>query len=198
MTKEEWETSRSAPDMLTDLHIHNPEYFKSLIPVLHRYFLACCWKIEHLLPQKHLRNGIVGAEKWIKGEIDDDELNRLNWYAEAECFAIDYAKTSDEIEEIQMLINGIEQLQGLPFDDAKNLLKRAAYFAEISMLYPKINHAPFVKSLCTSQFLCPDLLRQFLEPNFHETPNKGSLDIDTKDSQLMTAFGKVKGPLPEL
>lgn len=34
------------------------------------------------------------------------------------------------------------------------------------MIYPKINHAPYVKSLCTSEFLCPDLLRELLQPDF--------------------------------
>ncbi len=152
--------------MLTALHIQNPNYFKTLIPVLHRYFLDCCWRIQHLIPQERLRKGILGAEKWIDGKIDDEELNRLNWFAEAECFAIDYAKTPEDFEEIQKLIDGIEELQDIGFEEAKELLKKAAYFAEISMVYPKINHAPFVKSLCTSQFLCPDLLREFIKPDF--------------------------------
>jgi len=165
MTKKEWELSRSAPEMLTALNLQNPTYFKTLIPILHRYFLASCWKIKHLIPQKHLRNGIKGAEKWINGEIDDTELYRLNWYAEADCFAIDYAETADELEEIQNLINGINELTGIPLKEATQLLKKAAYFAEISMIYPKINHAPFVKSLCTSQFLCADLLREYINPD---------------------------------
>ncbi len=166
MTREEWETSRSAPEMLLALHTKNPENFKSLILILHRYFLACCWKIQHLIPQAHLQNGILGVEKWIDGKIDDEELNRLNWHAESACFALDYAETPEDFEEIQKLINGIEELQGMKFEEAKKLLKKAAYFAEMTMVYPQINHAPFVKSLCTSQFLCPDLLREHVKPDF--------------------------------
>ncbi len=152
--------------MLLALHTQKPEYLKSLIPTLHRYFLACCWKIQHLIPQKHLRNGIVSAEQWIEGEIDDEELNRLNWHAEAECFRIDYAKTPENFECIQKLVDEIPELQGMPFEEAKNILKKAAYFAETSMVYPRINKAPFVKSLCTSKFLCADLLREYVKPDF--------------------------------
>lgn len=165
MTKEDWEASNSASDMLRFLHLKHPNYLKALIPDLHRYFIACCWKIKHLIPQKHLRNGLRGAEKWIAGEIDDEELYRLNWYAEAECFALDYAKTQEDVEEIQTLINGIDGLKGMEFEDARQLLKKAAYFAEISMVYPKINHAPYVKSMCKSQFVCADLLREHISPD---------------------------------
>jgi len=164
MTKEEWEVSKSAPDMLSALNIHNPTYFRTLIPNLHRYFLACCWKIQHLVPQKHLRNGIIGAEKWIEGKIDDEELYRLDWHAEAACFAFEYPQSPEDIEEIQVLINGIKELDGMKFAVSKELLKKAAYFVDSSMMYPKINHAPFVKSLCTSQFLCADLLREHIKP----------------------------------
>lgn len=164
MTKDDWNTSKSAPDMLSALHTQNSDYFKTLIPILHRYFLACCWKIKHLIPQEGLRNGLLGTEKWIKGEIDDKELYRLDWHSEAECFIIDYAETTVELKEIQKLIDSIDELKNLSFDDAKNILKKAAYFANTTMVYPGINHAPFVKSLCTSQFLCPDLLRKHVNP----------------------------------
>jgi len=166
MTKEEWNISKSAPEMLMALKIQNPDYFNTLIPTLHRYFLACCWEIKHLIPQKHLRNGIRGAEAWIEGKIDDDELSKLDWHAEAECFMTDYAETQEDHQEIQSLIDGIEELQDMQFEDAKKILKNAAYFAQGSMIYPKINHAPYVKSLCTSQFLCPNLLRDFVSPKF--------------------------------
>lgn len=113
MTEEEWATSNCAPTMLKSLYLRDPDHFKTLIPILHRYFLACCRKIQHLAPQKHLRNGIIGAEKWIKGDITDEALNDLNWYAEAEAFAIDYAKSPEEIVELKSMINGIEELDGI-------------------------------------------------------------------------------------
>jgi hypothetical protein len=166
MTKEEWAICDSAPDMLTALNQRNPSHFKTLIPSLHRYFLACCRKIEFLTPQKHLREGVRGAERWIEGLISDFELNRLNWHAEGEAFALDYVKTSEFFEELKNLIDGIEALDDLSFEESRILLKKAAYFTEISMIYPKINHAPFVKSLCTSEFLCADLLREYVQPEF--------------------------------
>lgn len=169
MTNEEWATSKSAQDMLADLHREQPAFLATQISQLHKYFIACSWKHKHLIPQKHLRNGLRGAEDWIDGKIDDDELNRLNWFAEADCFAIDYAKSADELDEIRNLISEIEELAGLSFDEARDMLLKAAYFADISMIYPKLRPVPWIKSLFTSQLLCPDLLRKYIFPSFDDS-----------------------------
>jgi len=168
MKNEEWANSTCAPDMLKALYLNDPTYFEKLVPTLHRYFIACCWKIKHFIPQKHLREGLRGAEKLIDGEITDDEFSKLEWHAEGEAFAIDYAKTPEDINEIKALVESIDELQDMPFEQAKKLLCCAAYFVNTTMVYPGINTAPFVKSLCTSEFLCPDFLRQFLQPPLDE------------------------------
>lgn len=51
-------------------------------------------------------------------------------------------------------------------EEARALLLRAAYFAEGAMIYPRFDDLPWVDSLFTSEFLCPNLLREHLKPNF--------------------------------
>ena len=166
MNKEEWATSKSAQYMLAEIHREHPTFLATQIPQLHKFFIACSWKHKHLIPQNHLRNGLRGAEDWIDGKIDDDELYRLNWYAEAECFIIDYAKTSQELDELRIFIQEIDELALLPFEEARNLLRKAAYFAEGAMIYSKMRRLPWWDRLFTSQFLCPKLLRKHIIPNF--------------------------------
>ena len=93
-------------------------------------------------------------------------VDHLNYYAEAEAFKIDYARTNDQINELKKLIDGIEPVRNLPFEEARALLLRAAYFAEGVMIYPRFDDLPWVDSLFTSEFLCPNLLREHLKPNF--------------------------------
>jgi len=177
MTNEDWKTSTSAPIMLTGLYLQDPEKFKSYIPILHRYFLACCWKIKHLIPQKALRDGLRGTDKWIDGKITDEEFWKLERSAEAEAFAFENPVTSEEKEELDNLINSVKFPKGTSNKTAYYIMEKAAYFVDTAMVYPKINHAPYVESLCTSRFLCADLLREYLQPHFKNTPHKGSLDI---------------------
>ncbi len=165
MTNEEWTSSSNAPKMLSRLHQEQPRFLRTQIRQLHKFLVACCWKHQHLIPQDGLRNGLRGAEKYIAGEIGNAELDRLNYYAEADAFAIDYAKSPEEISELKSLIDGIEELRDLSFDQARALLLKAAYFAEGSMTYPRFDSLPWIDSLFESEFLCPDLLREYLSPN---------------------------------
>ena len=164
MTKDEWVNSHSAQRMLEALHHEQPEFLTTHITQLHRFFIACCWKHKHLIPQKRLRNGLRGAERWLAGEISDDELDDLNWYAEAEAFMIDYAETPEEIKALKELFEEVEELNSMPFSDARRRMRDAAYFAECSMIYSSLRKLPWIDRLFTSQFLCPDLLRKHIEP----------------------------------
>lgn len=171
MTYEEWAASNSAPTMLAALYHQDAEQFEDLKPQLHRYFLACARKIEHLTPQKALREGVRGAEKWCEGLISDEELYRLDWEAEAEAFAIDYAKTAEELGKLKAMIHEIVELEGVDFSEARNVVKAAAYFVDGSMMYSLMNKS-FIKSTCTSQFLCANLLREHVQPDFtSDNPN---------------------------
>ena len=166
MTEQEWQTSNSASEMLLGLYLRDAVYFKTLVPLLHRYFMACCWKVKHLIPQEDLRKGLLGSEKWANGEIEDKDLHKLDYYAEAVCFGFDYAKTPADFDEIQVLIDGIDELKNMSFDYAKELLSNAAWFAEGAIIYPTINGSPYDKSMCNSQFLCASLLKEYIKPDF--------------------------------
>jgi len=168
MTNEEWATSNSAPAMLEALRTQEPTFFQTLTSTLHRYFIACSWKIKHLIPQKGLRNGLRGTEQWADGLITDEELYKLDWYAEADCFTFDFLDRDYNLKEVKKIIASIEQLKTVNFDEAVALLSDAAYFAEGTLIYPKIQRAPYYKRLFTSQFLCPDLLREFIVKPFVE------------------------------
>lgn len=166
MTKEEWAVSENAHYMLKILHHEQPGFLASQVPQIHRFLIACCWKHKHLIPQRNLRKGLQGAEKWLAGEISDDELYKLNWFAEGEAFVIDYAKTDEDIRELMTLFASIPELDGLPYPDAWQLMRKAAYFAEMSMIYSMFRRLPWIESLFSSQFLCPDLLREYIKPDF--------------------------------
>lgn len=166
MTNEEWAVCNNAYDMLEAIHIKDPTYFKSLVTQLHRYLIACSWKHKHLIPQSYLRIGLLGAEKWLDGDITDKDLSDLNWYAEAEAFMLDYAKTPEDFAEIQEMIDGIEELKDMTFDEARKKLKAAAYFAEAAMIFSRLRGSPFHKKRFKSEFNCPNLLRQHIAPNF--------------------------------
>lgn len=166
MTYEDWASSRCARTMLASLYEAQPDFLRANIANIHRLLLACCWKHQHLIPQEGLRNALHGAEKWLAGDIDKAEMNRLDYYAESAAFALDYARTSEDFAEIQLLIDGIDELRDLPFEDARKILPKAAYFAECSAIYPFFRSLPWVRSLMTSVFLCPDLLRAHIAPRF--------------------------------
>lgn len=106
------------------------------------------------------------TQRGLAGEIDDEELNRLNRYAEAEAFAIDYAETPEELAELRALIDSINEINHFPFELARKTLLRAAYFAEGAMIYPTFKRLPWNRSLFTSNLLCAELLRAHVFPDF--------------------------------
>lgn len=166
MMSEEWGSSDDASAMLKLLCDEQPEFFRTQIGQLHKYLIACCWKHQNLIPQEGLRDGLRGAGNWIAGKITDEELDRLNWYAEAEAFFLDYAETPEDLSAIKSLIASIDEVRELPFEQARTILLRAAYFAESVMIYPKIRPTPWNDTLFSSDLLCPDLLREFVTPDF--------------------------------
>ena len=198
MTNEDWAVSTSAPIMLAGLYLQDPVHFKTLVPELHRYFLACCLKIKHLIPQKSLREGLTGTEKWIDGEITEKEFWDLEWKAEAEAFVFENIESHEEVENLKALIASIEILKDTDYDIARQILMEVAYFTNSAMVYPALNTAPYDESLCTSRFLCPKLLREHVQPHFHGAPYKGPTDIIPNTGPFRTVSGKIKGPLPKL
>ncbi|MBX7527927.1 hypothetical protein [Qipengyuania vesicularis] len=166
LSRRDWETSNDPRKLVALLHAEQPKFFRKQIKELHRFLIACCWQNEHLIPQAALREGLKGAERYINGEISTRELNDLDWYAEAAVFAIEYARTDEQIVQLKSLISGVDAVRELPFEEAKAVMLDAAYFAEGSIIFPRISGAPWVERLFTSQFLSADLLREFVHPVF--------------------------------
>ena len=153
--------------------------------------------MKNLIPQEHLRNGLKGTEQWADGEINDDDFRKFDWYAESDCFAIEQAEEPKDLRSLETLIDSIDEVKNMPFTKARQLLQDAAYFINSAMCYPRLNSTPFDHELCTSQFLCPIILRNFIKPHFEGEPKKEALD-PVKIIPFRTAFGKIKGPLPDL
>lgn len=155
--------------MLHSLHEQHSEFFSQHIRDIQHFLIACCWKHKHLIPRSGLVDGFRGAEQWLDGEIDYEELNRLNWHAEAEAFDLDYSKAPEDLDRISDMIAGISELDGVPFDEARELLTRMAYFAEVTIVFEGMRPKPRAWLSIISknaQFLCADLLRSYLEPPF--------------------------------
>lgn len=168
MTNEEWCRSTDTSAMLHAWFKGRSVLPKAEITTLHRFAIGCCWKHKHLIPQEALREGLRAGEQWIDGRISEKELNRRNYYAEGEAFFLDYCKKPEDINRIEALIDGIEELAGQPFEKARKRLMKAAYFAESAMILSTLSPKPRaqISTLLESDFLCPDLLREHLRPDF--------------------------------
>ncbi len=137
---------------------------------LHRYYLACCRAIWELIPDEDIRWGIEIGEQYLVGEIDAKELNRINYYVEGAAFNIDYNCDPEAIEQ------WVDQLRSMPKQhlrvllhshetnwdiEPRELLKRAAYFADFAMMYselltggvPPESYAPFLSAKLLRQFV---------------------------------------------
>lgn len=170
MTNEEWAISNDAFEMLKALYDLDPSLFNKTGNALHRYLIACCRKMNHIIPQEGLQEGLTGTIDWIEGRITDKEFWDLEWHAEAEAFRLDYAKTPDQFDEIREMIAGIEELQSMPFEAARKKLMDAAYFTDRVMVHPTTKSSPYISRFFASEFQCPDLLREYIKPDFERGP----------------------------
>jgi hypothetical protein len=113
---------------------------------LHRYYLASCRGIWKLLPQEASRRGVELAEQFLAGTVSGAEISEYNWHVEGAAFCIDYNTVPADIErwvaEVRTLPAAELQSMLHPPDAAdiepRELLKRAAYFADYAMIYPSL------------------------------------------------------------
>lgn len=160
MTNDEWNECNDALEMLIELkEALSAKAYASIKPTLHGYLLACCGKISHLLPQEVIQLGLDAARRHLEGDLDRNVLHWLDWYVEAACFALDYRGDNEEVRE---MVSKVEELKGLPYEEAVERLKNAAYFADSAML----GMVPDKKSKTDGQFLCTALLKKFLPAPF--------------------------------
>jgi hypothetical protein len=173
MTHEEWRLSTDVPLMLEAIWEGHCGDETVLVPLIHRYLLACCRRIWQLLPDADSRRGIETAEQYLIGVTTCDELKDVNWYVEGVAFNIDYNCDPDSIEQWMQrlrLIPGEEMAAmlhppGVALDvDARVLLERAAYFAHYATMYPNfrskrgvpVEYVPFLSAeLLREQFVTP-------------------------------------------
>jgi hypothetical protein len=144
---------------------------------LQRYYLACCRAIWRLLPQEASRNGVVVAERRLTGEVTDEEFHRAEYECEGAAFNIDY--NCDPVA-IQLWV---EQTQAIPKAElramlhppdaadqieTRELLKRAAYFADYAMVSAGITPRGYVFPFYFL-FYSADLLRRMFGNPFRRS-----------------------------
>ncbi len=137
---------------------------------LHRYYLACGRAIGWLMPQEAGRKGIELAEQYLAGNLTADELDRENYEVKGAAFLIDYDTDPDGIagwiKEIEAIPQDVlrERLWGIgPQTElsARELLRSAAYFADLAMVYPLLRPREREQLRNNySWFLSPDLLQE--------------------------------------
>jgi len=168
MTHAEWLRSTDTPAMIEALWEAASDDEATLVPALHRYFLACCRRIWRLLPQEGSRHGIEVAERYVVGEANEGDLRSANWHCEGAAFNIDYDCDPETIQgwvaevwaipagEMAAMLNP----PGAALEvDAQELLLRAAYFADFAMIYPDLTPKRGVPENY-ALFLSADLLRE--------------------------------------
>jgi hypothetical protein len=186
MTEAEWRTSTDALAMITQLRQLYPNDQALLERMLHRYYLACCRAIWKLLPDEKSREGIVVAERYLDGQATDQELGETGYSVEAAAFGIDYAiDLQDWID--HDLQEWIKQVEAIPANELRamihppeaitnvstyELLKRAAYFADFAVIFPRF----LERGLPNSDyfpFLSPTLLRDIFGNPFARRKKAG-------------------------
>lgn len=166
-----WYESTDAYRMLEALWELPHRDVRALEYKLHGYYLACCHAIWELLPDEDSRWGVETAERYLAGEIDAKELNRINYDVEGAAFNIDYNCEPEMIE------RWVEQVRSMPEQrlramlhppgakwniEPRELLKRAAYFADYAMLYSKLTPSRCAPPKNYAPFLSAKLLREFV------------------------------------
>lgn len=118
---------------------------KDLVGSLHRYYLASCRSVWRLLPQEASRHGVELAERFLVGGATAEEVSAANWDTEGAAFRIENNSVP------QKIARWVEGVRAIPDAELRSmlhvpgaadevepreLLERAAYFADFAMLYP--------------------------------------------------------------
>ncbi|CEF49240.1 unnamed protein product [uncultured bacterium] len=115
---------------------------------LHRFYLVSCRGIWKLLPQEASRRGVELAEQFLAGTVSGKEISEYNWHVEGAAFCIDYNTDPEALDrwaaevraipeaELRSMLHPPEAAQEI---EPRELLKRAAYFVDYSMIYPSLS-----------------------------------------------------------
>jgi hypothetical protein len=178
MNEAEWLSSDDAGAMLEFLfHRRVPMAERernSLTRSLHRFYLASCRGIWPLLPQEASRRGIELAEQFISGETTVENVREYNWHTEGAAFRIDYAAAEGDMDAVAGWVAEVEALPAQELRamlhplrtadeiEPRELLKRAAYFADYAMIYPDLRPLR-PPPMSYRPFLSAEILRQHVE-----------------------------------
>jgi hypothetical protein len=185
MTKDEWLKCKNASLMIKFLWTQEPyssvakkfevyptsedwmDYLSVEMP-LYKFFLSSCRNIWSLLTQEESRKGIELAEGFIEGKVKWDSVSEYNWHVEGAAFCFE---DPPDQERIDIWIKDVEnhssdlinkfRIEGKEEISTQELLKQAAYFADHAMVYPSIQPKGLSKDKY-NKFLCPNLLRQYV------------------------------------
>src|SRR4051812_20853220 len=116
MTDDEWNASDDANQLLRTLWEMPHRDIAGLKRQLHGYYLACCRRIWKLLPSEDSRRGVEAGERYLCGQIDDDELDRINWHAEA----VPYRIEGDIGSEV--IARWVEEVGAIPASELREML----------------------------------------------------------------------------
>jgi hypothetical protein len=143
------------------------EEFRAFLAAFYDYYLRCCRAIWKLLPQEGSRAGVEVAERFLAGEANADEVHEVNWSTEGAAFLLDYNSDPDEVRRLVAQTRAIPEaeLRSMLYPpgaaseiETRELLKRAAYFADYAMVYPWLRpYGPPPRNY--DPFLSADLLR---------------------------------------
>lgn len=153
-----------------------PEDRESLdfLAMLYDYYLRCCRAIWELLPQQGSRWGVEVAERFLAGEASVGDVHAADYDCEGAAFLLDYASRPAVVRAL------VERTKSIPSDrlramlhppesadeiETRELLKRAAYFADFAVMSPWITPCGPPPRLY-APFLSPALLREVFDDPF--------------------------------
>src|SRR5262249_43913611 len=119
------------------------------------------------------RRGVELAERFLAGEVTAEQLREYNWYTEGAAFFFDYTKADDK-EGMDDIARYVLEVEAIPVQEframfhpptmadeiePRELLKRAAYFADYAMIYSDLRKRR-PPPMSYRQFLSAEVLRQ--------------------------------------
>ena len=178
MTEIEWFASDDVLQMLGGLRQAFIDDEVGLRRLLHEYYLACCVAIWKLLPQEKSRRAVEVAEQYVAGRATRDELGKAAYDAEGAAFNIQYEGDCEAIgrwieetrsipdADLRAIIHPLEAVSGI---STRELLRRAAYFAEFAVSRPDPWADPHDEYV---PFLSAEILRQVAGNPFRSKSSK--------------------------
>ena len=131
MDNEQWENSEDAVEMLEALFDYHKLDVLKLVNELQLFYVECCKKHLHLLPQKEFKIALDYAMNYLNKEVSVNEINEQNWYTEAAVFGMDY----DDKMQHKSIYGNISKELNISLSDSKKYAVNLGYFIDWVSLY---------------------------------------------------------------